>query len=210
MEIKQELAQIQERGETIADIIREARDKYTVHNCNECNFRKSCDWNDWNFGSVECEAKRQSISLLLGIDDDYFNKLLTRLEAAHKRELIEVATRAATQGVKLTNEKYANMPIGNSAALREALKAAELGLFRWLSGSISRDEHRELVATIKTALAAPPRNCDRFGGDNAKLQKVYYSECGKEYEPRDPISRQAYFVGYGNWLLALAKKGGEK
>lgn len=99
---------------------------------------------------------------------------------------------------------------GNSAALREALKAAELGLFRWLSGSISRDEHRELVATIKTALAAPPRNCDRFGGDNAKLQKVYYSECGKEYDPQDPCSRQAYLVGYGNWLLALAKKGGAK
>ena len=101
---------------------------------------------------------------------------------------------------------------GNSAALREALKAAELGLFRWLSGSISRDEHRELVATIKTALAAPPRNCDRFGGDNAKLQKVYYSECGKEYEPQDPNSRQAYLVGYGNWLLAPAteKEGGAK
>ena len=34
-----------------------------------------------------------------------FRKMLTRIEAAHKRELIEVATRAATQGVKLTNEK---------------------------------------------------------------------------------------------------------
>lgn len=77
------------------------------------------------------------------ISDRYARELVAdirreadRLEAAHKREL------------------------GNSAALREALKAAELGLFRWLSGSISRDEHRELVATIKTALAAPPRNCD--------------------------------------------------
>lgn len=76
-----------------------------------------------------------------------------RLEAAHKREH------------------------GNSAALREALKAAELGLFRWLSGSISRDEHRELVATIKTALAAHARNCDV--GDAADWEKRFGEECDK-------------------------------
>jgi hypothetical protein len=120
-----------------------------------------------------------------------------RLEAAHKRELIEVATRAATQGVKLTNEKYANMPIGNSAALREALKAAELGLFRWQSGSISRDEHRELVATIKTALAEPPRNCDRYSHDEA-LQ-VWSSE--KENECNGC---------FDEWLYEIAKEGGAK
>lgn len=131
-----------------------------------------------------------------------------RLEAAYKREKAAIEADALAVGGIV--EAARRRERGNSAALREALKAAELGLFRWLSGSISRDEHRELVATIKTALAAPPRNCDRFGGDNAKLQKVYYSECGKEYEPRDPISRQAYFVGYGNWLLALAQKGGAK
>jgi len=64
------------------------------------------------------------------------DEIADRLEAAHKRER------------------------GDSAALREALKAAELGLFRWLSGSISRDEHRELVATIKTALAATKKEGD--------------------------------------------------
>lgn len=102
-----------------------------------------------------------------------------RLEAAHRRER------------------------GNSAALREALKAAELGLFRWLSGSISRDEHRELVATIKTALAAPPRNCDRFGGDIDKLREACARERGLNPEEDFPDV-------FPDWLLALAQEGGAK
>lgn len=191
--------------ETIADIIAEARDKYTVHECNQCAWRKCCSR---GFGSEECGKFRESIFLKLGIEDGYFTQLLDRLEAAYKREKAAIEADALAVGGIV--EAARKRERGDCAKLREALKAAELGLFRWLSGSISRDEHRELVATIKTALAAPPRNCDRFGGDNAKLQKVYYSECGKEYEPRDPISRQAYFVGYGNWLLALAQEGGAK
>ena len=106
--------------ETITDIIREARDKYTVHNCNECNYRKSCDWNDWNFGSVECEAKRQSISLLLGIDDDYFNKLLTRLEAAHDHD-IATATEASARAVVGACVKQQEAE-RKCVALREALE----------------------------------------------------------------------------------------
>ena len=63
---------------------------------------------------------------------------------------------------------------------------------------------------LQEALAAPPRNCDRFGGDNALLQKAYLSECGGNYNPLDANSRQAYLVGYGNWLLTPAKKGTAK
>lgn len=70
------------------------------------------------------------------------------------------------------------------AIMREALEKAELGLFRWMSGTMNRDEHRELVATIKEALAEPARNCevgtvedqlvrfDRFCG-----AKVHCREC---------------------------------
>ena len=116
-----------ERQETVDDIVAEARDKYTVHNCTECAWRKCCSK---GFGSEECGKFRESIWLKLGIEDGYFAQLLDRLEAAHKRER------------------------GNSAALREALDAAEVGLVRWQTGSMRRDMHRELVATIKTALAA--------------------------------------------------------
>jgi len=108
-------------------------------------------------------------------------ELAHRLEAARKRER------------------------GNYAALREALKAAELGLFRWLSGSISRDEHRELVATIKTALAAPPRNCDRFGGDYKKLNAAWFDWTGT---PDGQNVDGTVKLTFAEWLLAPATEGG--
>ena len=63
-------------------IIAEMRDKYTVHNCDECDFRKSCDE---RFDSDECKSKRKSISLAFGIEDDYFARLADRIEAAAER-----------------------------------------------------------------------------------------------------------------------------
>lgn len=152
--------------------------------------------------NIDAEQDKPEFGVLT-VEGKIIKSYADQLEAAHKRELIEVATRAATQGVKLTNEKYANMPIGNSAALREALKSAELGLFRWLSGSISRDEHRELVATIKAALAAPPRNCDRFGGDIDKLREACARERGLNPEEDFPDV-------FPDWLLAPAQEGGAK
>lgn len=96
--------------------------------------------------------------------------------------------------------------VGDCAKLREALKAAELGLFRWLSGSISRDEHRELVATIKTALAATPRNCDRFA--SAEEAWDAYDEWVESYRAKGEIPP---FNEFG-WLFAPAteKEGGAK
>ena len=70
--------------ETAADIIAEARDKYTVHECNQCAWRKCCSE---GFGSEKCGKFRESIFLKLGIEDGYFTQLLDRLEAAHKREV---------------------------------------------------------------------------------------------------------------------------
>lgn len=126
-----------------------------------------------------------------------------RLEAAHRRE--KAATEADALAVGGIVEAARRRERGNSAALREALKAAELGLFRWLSGSISRDEHRELVATIKTALAAPPRNCDRFGGDIDKLREACARERGLNPEEDFPDV-------FPDWLLAPSteKEGGAK
>jgi len=106
--------------------------------------------------------------------------------------------------------------VGNVAAMREVLEhcrncAMMIPQFvqvpkpKRSSLNAAADYADIILREVDAALAAPPRNCDRFGGDNAKLQKVYYSECGKEYEPKDPYSRQAYLVGYGNWLLAPAK-----
>ena len=84
--------------ETIADIIAEARDKYTVHECNQCAWRKCCSE---GFGSEKCGKFRESILLKLGLEDGYFTQLLDRLEAALGRER------------------------GDAAKLREALKQAK-------------------------------------------------------------------------------------
>ena len=124
---------------THAEIIAEARDKYTVHNCNQCEYRKSCDLNSYGFDSDECRKMRQSIMLGFGIEDGYFTKLLDSLEAAHERER------------------------GNSAVLREALTKVK----EWMAHRIATCGF-EASATVPTmledvvlpALAAPARECD--------------------------------------------------
>ena len=59
-------------------------------------------------------------------------KEVAELKAAWKKERIAVATRAATQAINLTDEKYANTPIGNAAALRDALSDACYAMFNFL------------------------------------------------------------------------------
>ena len=111
-----------ENHETHAEIIAEARDKYTVHNCNECNWRKCCWLNSRGFDSDECREKRQSIALLFGIDDGYFTKLLCRLEAAWKRDA-EKIERIVRDSVVDYNEMYCNAP--NDDAERDIVERAE-------------------------------------------------------------------------------------
>lgn len=143
-----------------------------------------------------------------------------RLEAAHKREIYEAERRANHAAMKNVSETLSKVgplydaeSIGNAAKLREALsKFCAYSAVVLNAGMFNRVHLEALLSMANAALSAPPRNCDRFGGDNAKLQKVYYSERGKECDPRDHYSRQAYLVGYGNWLLAPAteKEGGVK
>ena len=89
----------------------------------------------------------------------------------------------------------------NMAIVREALEKAELGLFRWMSGTMTRDEHRELVATIKEALAAAARNCDVPHMDEHELWIRWQNYCAEIFPSR---------VSFSKWLLAPAKKGGVK
>jgi len=107
-----------------------------------------------------------------------------RLEAAHRRER------------------------GNSAALREACaEAAESA-----AEIMERVRHKDRLAfntanyiagVARTALAAPPRNCDRFGGDIDKLREACARERGLNPEEDFPDV-------FPDWLLALAQEGGAK
>lgn len=81
-----------------------------------------------------------------------FRKMLTRFEWAHDHD-IATATEACARAVVGACVKQQEAE-RKCVALREALDEAENGLFRWQSGSMNRDEHRKLIAMIKTALAA--------------------------------------------------------
>lgn len=119
--------------------------------------------------------------------------LADRIHAAWERERVEIATKAATQGVKLTNEKFANLPIGNMAAVREALK----NLTRFAESDIRQLEClakkaidndiygggilQALCGAIregKSALDLPPRNCDV---GTVKEQEKRYHAIGQLY-----------------------------
>lgn len=77
---------------TLAEIIAEARDKCTVHNCGECNRRKWCTYGGYSDDNAECKQNRESIMLLFGIEDGYFRQLLDRIEATAKRAYHEIDT----------------------------------------------------------------------------------------------------------------------
>lgn len=87
-----------------------------------------------------------------------------KLKAAWERERVEIAARAATDAVNLTNKKWMR-DCANVAKLREALKtmvclfeyAQKAGALRWLI-----DEYKacRVLDLAQAALAVPPRNCD--------------------------------------------------
>lgn len=139
-------------NETIADVIAEARDKYTVHECNQCTWRKCCSK---GFGSEKCGKLRESIFLKLGIEDGYFAQLLDRLEAARKRELFTKARKTDNSGAAV----YTNDNSGDCAKLREALKAARVAI-EAAKEKMGVDNPVILEIIDAVLFAAPPRNCD--------------------------------------------------
>lgn len=196
--------------EPLAAILAEARNKYTVHDCNECDYRKSCDL---RFDCDECKTKRQSISLALGIEDDYFTKLLDRIEAAYKREHAEwhaetdaakddrnrVACRMRSEfAAKCRNCERAT---GNAAALREALEKCN-ELFRCDDDNKSRlcNLARKADEATQAALAAPARNCDRFQTE----EEAYAAFMGLF----DHFKGERHYQ-YCRWLFAPAEGGAE-
>ena len=145
--------------ESLSAILAEARDKYTVHDCNECDFRKSCER---SFGSDECKSTRKSIFLAFGIEDGYFTKLLDRIEAAAKREQQDAMKTAFLTKCKVC-EKVGPAAPGNAAAMREALIKAKLYFDHRGEGTNLDDAGMAIdaITSIDAALAAPARNCDR-------------------------------------------------
>ena len=118
--------------------------------------------------------------------------------------------------------------IGNAAAMREALEVAKKAICHDARTKHTCDSlacenstinancgdilcgHRDLCeakTAIQKALAAPPRNCDRFGGDIDKLREACARERGLNPEEDFPDV-------FPDWLLATVttpepESGGE-
>jgi len=216
-----------ENHETHAEIIAEARDKYTVHDCNECEYRKSCDLNSNGFDSDECKQKRQSIALLFGIEDGYFTKLLCRLEAARKREVDKLNSVIQTQRSTFDAEQdrhrreataKKSLAVGNAAKLREALtKVSEWMAHRIATGGFEASPTIPTVLedVVLPALAAPPRNCDVGTAD--EQAKRFEQFCGSveglcdKCELDKPGVVPTCGVLWSQWTYkAPAQKGGAK
>lgn len=145
--------------------------------------------------------------------------LADRIHLAWERERVEIATKAATQGVKLTNEKFANLPIDNMAAVREALK----NLTRFAESDIRQLEClakraidnniygggilQALCGAIregKSALSAPPRNCDKYNTTRSATRKWAEITGASIYAEGDGNDWRKFF----HWLFAPAQEGG--
>ena len=89
---------------------------------------------------------------------------------------------------------------GNAAAMREALLLLTEKVEYYLQmGLIQLPLPIEEANTkAKHALSAPPRNCDRFGGDEGKLFDSYIQD-------RKFCKYKDLFPDYGFWLLKTAK-----
>lgn len=96
--------------------------------------------------------------------------------------------------------------VGDCAKLREALATIRKRLVATYESEacfMRYSPNKPLVDLIDAALAAPPRNCDRFGGDIDKLREACARERGLNPEEDFPDV-------FPDWLLALAQKGGVK
>lgn len=106
---------------------------------------------------------------------------------------------------------------GNAAALREALEAAHKFVYTACRQNIDvmvKDKHGERVVKSKdvlykiySALSAPPRNCDLFGGDPKMLNTAWFDWTAS---PSGHDANGAAKMTFAGWLLApAAERKGE-
>lgn len=176
---------------TLSEIVAQARDKYTVHECGECTYRKCCEL---GFGSAECLSRRASISLMLGIEDGLFTKILDDIEAAWRWEKSEIEANALAVGGIVEEARHTP---GNAAALRDALiKALTLiHVCDWPPG-VSLDGVVEVIREIDSALDKPPRQCDVGTAEEQRVR--FESFCKRNGDGFSASAYCAYECPCGN------------
>lgn len=115
-----------------------------------------------------------------------------RIEAAAEREKAKGMSKKMDENRAIT---------GNAAAIREALEEIVANIETRASAfDIFSIIDRKTFLDAKAALAAPARNCDRFGGDEDKLIEACLNERGL-------LVTENFRDVFSDWLLAPAKGG---
>ena len=86
----------------------------------------------------------------------------------------------------------------------ETLKDAALATKKFLesaiiNGKVTAQSICDLSNIVNRALTAPPRNCDRFGGDYKMLHTAWFDWTGS---PSGQNPDGTAKMGFGEWLLA--------
>lgn len=98
-----------------------------------------------------------------------------------------------------------NNDFGNAAAMREALVSVQNWCINKLGCSSIQVTVEGLLGIVNAALAAPPRNCDRFA-DAMDMFHAYREMLKSRYGS----SANPNWVSLGKWLLApAAERKGE-
>ena len=143
------------------------------------------------------------------------DEIADRLEAAHRRELarVDAVIDEAVHGYppEDINDKRES---GNCAKLREALEAiisgyenadlCDMNYGEWCHDPANVCVNVQLCKAIhkaRAALAAPPRNCDKFGGDYKMLHTTWFDWTGS---PSGQNADGTAKLTFGKWLLAPA------
>lgn len=135
-------------------------------------------------------------------------------EGLPRRGIVIEATKAElserTENLLYKDVVMPNGYVCNAAKLHDALKVAnetadELLGWVWNHYQELNCMGDRLKRAIEGVLAAPPRNCDRFGTDNAKASLAYEEFCDRA-EVEESVN------GAISWLLSLDadKEGGAK
>lgn len=119
-------------------------------------------------------------------DKEKWRKLCQRIEMAWEREAKAIATEnAVLPAVCITK------PVGNAAKMREALEMCVV--------EYSSDEEAEVAwFKAKAALAAPPRNLDRFSSREEAFAEWFLYNLSKKIS-------SLRWVDFVDWLFAEVK-----
>ncbi len=120
------------------------------------------------------------------------------VEASRKRELFTKTRKTDNSGAAI----YTNDNSGDRAKLRKALENIAEAFFVGCDNRHYARLTESDYQIINTALAAPPRNCDLFGGDYKMLHTAWWDWTGS---PSGKNPDGTLKLAFGKWLLALKR-----